>query len=495
MKKKLILTIALLFVGVFSFSVSAASTYGTINGNVYNINVYASSPVRFENTSWYDSFVSVIVRNTSSSNWCILNLSPTISFNGSSDITQYDVIDAVDCAPSVSSYGVVTLNPSTGRSALVLAPGELFVCSFTVRFYAGNLNPIVNFSIGGTAPSAASYAFDELEDLPANELSYLAQLDERLNTLIDLVTYSGSHPSTINTSYPTQNSSYNYADNNAVGPYIVSNLRLMRPYYTSYDYEYDPTSDSFVEVGTVRYEGIVFFQLYNSSQNQYKGSSYITLQNCMPNNANVVFDELWSKSFDYVQKSSYNLRFYFRNYNYNNGYINSRSLENCYLVFHYDLPLGVAPLLSSSPFSAETFWGNNVSVDNDYYLPSSEYQILRDIYLAFANSDRSDQDQLSSDITSTSNSIHTQEEQYFSSNAQAIQATGLSNYRFDQNQTGGISAVSNDFTAVFNALGGFNSVFIFSLTLSLALQIFRHHPIVFRAKQVDSTPKVGKGDP
>lgn len=82
----------------------------------------------------------------------------------------------------------------------------------------------------------------------------------------------------------------------------------------------------------------------------------------------------------------------------------------------------------------------------------------------------------SSTVKNTSDSIHTQEQIYFAQNAQAIQATGLGNYQIGTVEGNGIGAVSNDFTAIWNALGGWTSVYIFSLTLSLALTIIRHAP-------------------
>lgn len=82
----------------------------------------------------------------------------------------------------------------------------------------------------------------------------------------------------------------------------------------------------------------------------------------------------------------------------------------------------------------------------------------------------------SNSLKTTSDSVHTQEQAYFTQNSQAIQATGLGNYQFGTVEGNGISAVSNDFTSVWNALGGWTSVYIFSLTLGLALTIIRHAP-------------------
>lgn len=81
----------------------------------------------------------------------------------------------------------------------------------------------------------------------------------------------------------------------------------------------------------------------------------------------------------------------------------------------------------------------------------------------------------SQSLKTQSDSVHQQEQQFFNQNSQAIAATGLSNYSFGVNGNG-VTAVSKDFTDIFNSLGDWNSVYIFSLTLGLALTIIRHVP-------------------
>lgn len=81
----------------------------------------------------------------------------------------------------------------------------------------------------------------------------------------------------------------------------------------------------------------------------------------------------------------------------------------------------------------------------------------------------------SDSLASQSSSAHTQEQAFFDQNAQAISNTGLSNYSYGANGDG-VSAVSIDFTNLWTALNGWTSVYIFSLTLGLALTIIRHSP-------------------
>ena len=82
----------------------------------------------------------------------------------------------------------------------------------------------------------------------------------------------------------------------------------------------------------------------------------------------------------------------------------------------------------------------------------------------------------SSTLKIQSDAVHSQEASFYASNTQAIEATGLSNYQFSTTQSNGIGAVRNDFVAIWNAMDGWTSVYIFSLTLGLALTIIRHAP-------------------
>lgn len=490
MKKKLILTIALLFVGVFSFSVSASSSRFTFNGTNYSVVVDVDYIETLSNGVVYD--VSVSVQNLQPEKWVISSQFLSLTFSGNG--TNYQVYDSYDCAPYVSSYGVLSLYP---EGNIVLAPGEMKQYHFKL-LVVGTSSTAITVT-AGSFPGSFAYSFDDLLVLPADELAYLAQSNSILSNIYDVVSYNGNFPaynlgSGLNSSTGTVQ--FTNSNGGSTGIRASAYLRYLPPVYLSADYELDGLSDTTQVVGTVRYTGILFLRLWNTfASTQYKTSYYLNVGNVFPNDLYPVIDTFSSNLFGYQQKANQNLYLFFKHTDYTDAFIQPHLNEYTYLVFHYDIPARSSfPSFPSVSIDGSSALGSIV-VDNGSYMPVDEFHILRDIYQAFANSDRSDQDQLSSDITSTSNSIHTQEEQYFSSNAQAIQATGLSNYRFDQNQTGGISAVSNDFTDVFNALGGFNSVFIFSMTLSLALQIFRHHPIVFRAKQVNTTPKVGKGGP
>ena len=82
----------------------------------------------------------------------------------------------------------------------------------------------------------------------------------------------------------------------------------------------------------------------------------------------------------------------------------------------------------------------------------------------------------SGSLKTQSDNIHTQEQAYYTANSQAIQATGLSNYQFNNEIASGVAQVTDQFNGIWNSLGTWTNVYIFSLTLGLALTIIRHSP-------------------
>lgn len=116
-------------------------------------------------------------------------------------------------------------------------------------------------------------------------------------------------------------------------------------------------------------------------------------------------------------------------------------------------------------------------INQGYGLPTIEKTLedIRDI-LEANNTTNDNISNDSIDLKTQSDSVHSQEASYYAQNSQAIAATGLSNYQFDSNASSGIGGVRGDFVDVWNALSGWNSIYVFSLTLGLALTILRHSP-------------------
>lgn len=122
---------------------------------------------------------------------------------------------------------------------------------------------------------------------------------------------------------------------------------------------------------------------------------------------------------------------------------------------------------------------NRIVIYVDVYSNQSTAPTLLDPTITMSGNFSQYTDEISQDsdaIVNQSDNIHTQEQMFFEQNAQAIQATGLGNYQFSTNQAAGVQAVTSDFNSVFNALGTWRNVYVFSMTLGLALTIIRHSP-------------------
>ena len=337
-----------------------------------------------------------------------------------------------------------------------------------------------NFTVGtGDYP----YGSNPIDLSPViNAIDSLAQTvstSTELTQLISIMTYSGSDPSV---SYSSGDTSYhNFTATNNMAGFLF--MRHSKSVYEVYDYEYDTTNDTALAVGTKRvyFDYLLNIKTYNPINARY----YATL-NILPsniNNVSVVITDFSSDVFSYYDTFNGVLDLYNQHtittqasfIPYGNNYTHISGYYEC------EINTSIS-LRNANNIELTNIFGSSWS-DYSGYAPRDEYSILKDLYIAYTQVNGvGDVSSDSGSLENQSNSNHTIEESYYSANSDAILATGLSNYRFSNDQSNGIGAVSNDFTAVWNALGSFNSVYIFSLTLSIALMIFRHVPGVIRGR-------------
>lgn len=89
----------------------------------------------------------------------------------------------------------------------------------------------------------------------------------------------------------------------------------------------------------------------------------------------------------------------------------------------------------------------------------------------------------SSSLETTSDNVHTQESSYYTQTNTALSNTGLSNFSFSPNVIGGLGKAKDQFTYVWNKLGDYKDVYLFSMTLAIALMIIRHVRPIRRKKE------------
>lgn len=92
-------------------------------------------------------------------------------------------------------------------------------------------------------------------------------------------------------------------------------------------------------------------------------------------------------------------------------------------------------------------------------------------------------------IATDSEDIHEQEQEIFEDANDAIGSTVISSFVFDGDTAVGMGRVGIDFTNLWNALGNWHNVYIFSMTLTLAFTIIRFSSARSRAKNRDSKNK------
>lgn len=135
------------------------------------------------------------------------------------------------------------------------------------------------------------------------------------------------------------------------------------------------------------------------------------------------------------------------------------------------------PSINVLEFSPSTYNLTDITPYNQSIF-SSVSEGLGKIYdLLFGDSSQNNQiSDDSGNVSDNQDQIHAQEQQWYSDNEAAIEATGLSNFEFSSGELDGLTQLRLQFSQVWGALGDWTLVYIFVLSLSLATFILRHRP-------------------
>lgn len=107
---------------------------------------------------------------------------------------------------------------------------------------------------------------------------------------------------------------------------------------------------------------------------------------------------------------------------------------------------------------------------------SDIYQSLNNIESSLGSGSYSDTIDESEDLQTTEAAIHAQEQQWYSDNQTAIEATGLGNYQYSQGLISSFGAARYQIAQVWNALADYTYVYYIVFLLGLATYILRHEP-------------------
>lgn len=412
----------------------------------------------FDNGRLYSQFSVTAKASTSSSpsgslsddivpsGWYIDNIQGATLTNALSDGTMYWSVDD-------TYYG----------TTLIIAPGQSITFSYDINIFWWEQS----FGVGGTSfscqngsisntigytqnggynsysvyefitdypfPSVEQYVADNINNIwtKVNQLaSNQIITNNELSDILDALIYSGNTVTFGQTSYSGSRSNLLFN-----GVTVLSFCLRSQSSVIDSDIYYDSNSDNpIVNVSTNTYMSY-YISFYNDNDYDVilSNGSYINLT---INSTATIFNQL--SDINYDRYNSGNLKFY-------NIYIPAKSYVFCnlYTLIPY---AGNSFNFSPTLTNALSYSGSFVKYDPN----NSENTII--------------------------DNVHSQEQNWFNQGNTSIGNSGLDNYQFNAEQSGGISGVSNDFVRVWNACGSLNSVWIFSLTLSLALYIIHHVP-------------------
>lgn len=156
-------------------------------------------------------------------------------------------------------------------------------------------------------------------------------------------------------------------------------------------------------------------------------------------------------------------------------------------VIYCICPVDVTPVFPASADWVLQSDNTFTAIQQGFYLQDTFYLRAISIDLAEIKQYLLEQDQDLNDkaddvaddsatVTEQIEYVHQQEMAFFEANEDAIEATGLSNFHYNQNTISAFTMITNQFASVWNALSDYTLVFIFTLLLSLATFIIRHEP-------------------
>lgn len=390
---------------------------------------------------------------------------------------------------------VVPPNESIYFSAIVYVNASAFETSNTPTGSTEQVNQIVMSALNfysGQISYSSDYPYSgmpiDFSDLISaiEDLSSTVSTSSEMQDLINVVSYTGgNYVPVLNTAsfYDTT-----YITNSNVSDLQTRIFRIIsNEYYLNNDIEINCTDDTIMSTGTkVRYANYRLILVNNNSQQYIRFNEFLAINEVLPSGSisyeiiNVDSQDFSSLGFQELNNTATGRRISFSFINAVNGYgyigPNQRAELNFTIKLYYRDT--VTPTFNNPSIRIS----QTPSLVSDVYAPRNIYTIIRDLYLSYISVNTGNVSSQSTSVESQSNANHQLEESYYTANSNAINATGLSNYRFDNTQSNGIGAVSNDFTSLWNALGSFNSIYIFSMTLSVALMIFRHVPGVVKGQ-------------
>lgn len=479
----------------FTYSATAAQfdyvTESTLSGGMY-------SPV----------LITVRFTNNGSNDIKIANSYVDLTFTTYSELSGYDcytsdlMVQMVKNGNDTPRYNIVASNDySYGGHIIIPSNSSLYLVfevdiaahydTSSAQVVSPSLDAVlvsVNSSdvVAGDYPTTGSIPeqLDQLESYVSQVAGYTYGNGQSLATitslLIDIknqIRFTGTFVAPSMDQY-----SSNSVNVNLASPFVNFTLRrtIYPSYLITYDFEDNYNTNSFDTYGTKRY----VIEYYGQFRLENSITYNLFLLDHPYVDSNSVRGYVASVESNFVE-TTYTTSsgiFLISNGSTSNRFIIPGGRNYFRIIIYVDVPLNT----TLTPVNLDSDTSVSVTTIETYtgYYPHSIAQGMADIYSVITSPSQQNTDTVteSNSVGSMSDQIHQQEQQWYAQNDAAMEAVGLSNYRYTQNQQNGIVGAVLQFEQLWLALGDWTLVYIFTLMLSLAVFILRHEPTT-RVKQ------------
>lgn len=495
-KKRLIITsIALaLIVGLLPFcnvkgiTISGNGTVsGTVTTSPITINVRVTRMMINSNTSltggaWDPFLVTVSISNSGDLPCAVGTAEFTLNLTQGSPNGLYNI----ECISSdliltlkANTGGVFTIVPSSGfqyDGSIIVPPKTTLYCVATI-----DVGIDVNTSTGTFPTIGLSSVVPNISSIWPGNYPYEGSADNSIvdiaNTLDSIYSnfeYSGNAPLINAPSGNTTDIQYNFSEN----LYVTLRRRIYPAVPIFADYEYNSTSDTAPVVVAYRVYVLINVQASNNTGANRLMQINNQLQYVLPMSdsiGNPIIDRFESDMHKYIYLVSgrYQNLYALHAVPDNPGMTvfmtgNSRTS----ILAHYDIPVGQTLTFSNPDLSL--YFGSSLPVTTIPWA-TDEWSLLYRIYNSMNTGNDSVIDN-ANQATSDLEDLHAQEQALFNQNKDTLNASGISNFNFDQDINGGLTGFRTLFERLWEALNPYTTVYIFSMLLSLALMIIRYRP-------------------
>lgn len=491
----------------YTYILSDRSTQSTRDGitvtltstqyNITSVSYFATGG------AWTPIVYVLQIYNNNTSEKLVNSLGFTSTFPSSAVVLNTEVFstDLVLGDHSSNNYWYVTpRNEFSYANGIVVPPKEslYLICQMDVAADFNSTNntftanvqngmSISTFTVSsGTYPYGTSVDFSPLvsilnntdqsvEDIHDLLESYTAAMTAAISDIdLDNIEYSGTnYQFTGEAVQDVTTTIYTPSQNNALAKLDVRRF-VGKPYLIELSVDTNSTTDTQTINGTKRYPFIINMNYdVNSPVIAYYQN---VIGYLFPHNSNVYINYFYSDIYSGLSIDGDSVRFTFKHYVSDTRRTYLKQTYNRTTIIGY-VECSVAETITFQNVYLNGFFGSVVADPDNTYYPMDEYTILRDLYIAQnAQINNSDFDDTTEGIADDNEYVHQQEQSYYQLNNAYIESTGLQNYNFTTTDRNGIGAVRNDFVDLWNALGSYTSVYIFSLTFGLALTILRYVP-------------------